>query len=47
MDRNISAVALHTEAPDFSLADFNNSPIRLSEFRGHKNVVLVFNRGFF
>lgn len=33
-------------APDFSLADTNGKAVRLSEFRGRKNVVLVFLRGF-
>jgi peroxiredoxin len=34
------------EAPDFVLDSFENKPVRLSDFRRHKNVVLVFNRGF-
>lgn len=29
-------------APDFTLPDQNNRPVRLSEFRGKKNVVLAF-----
>jgi peroxiredoxin len=33
-------------ATDFELADIDGRPVRLSEFRGHKNVVLVFLRGF-
>jgi len=33
-------------APDFSLNDLNGQPVQLSGFRGAKNVVLVFNRGF-
>ncbi len=33
-------------APDFELTDVSGKVIRLSDFRGHKNVVLVFNRGF-
>ncbi len=40
-------VQLHTPAPDFTLNDFNDQPVRLADFRSHKNVVLVFNRGFF
>jgi peroxiredoxin len=30
------------EAPDFELVDQDRKPVRLSSFRGHKNVVLVF-----
>lgn len=33
-------------APDFELPDFNGNPVRLSDFRGQKNVVLAFLRGF-
>jgi len=33
-------------APDFSLEDLNGQTFRLSDQRGHKHVVLVFNRGF-
>lgn len=33
-------------APDFELPDFNGSPVRLSDFRGQKNVILAFLRGF-
>ncbi len=39
-------VEINTPAPDFELADFNGRPFRLSDFRGEKQVVLVFNRGF-
>lgn len=38
---------MNQTAPDFSLADFNGNEVRLSDFRGSKNVLLVFNRGFF
>ena len=31
-----------TEAPDFSLKDQNGQAVRLSDFRGTKNVLLVF-----
>jgi len=37
---------LNKEAPDFTLADFNGRQVSLSDFRGQKNVLLVFNRGF-
>lgn len=33
-------------APDFTLADPQDRPVSLSDFRGQKNVVLVFTRGF-
>ncbi|MCG3120205.1 MAG: hypothetical protein ALAOOOJD_02830 [bacterium] len=39
-------VQLNTPAPDFVLNDFANKPVRLADFRGRKNVLLVFNRGF-
>jgi len=29
-------------APDFTLPDQNRNPVKLSEFRGKKNVVLAF-----
>lgn len=39
-------VILNTTAPDFSLNDFQDRKVRLSDFRGSTNVLLVFNRGF-
>jgi len=39
-------VEMNTPAPDFSLTDYQGNPIRLSDFRGKSNVLLVFNRGF-
>ena len=39
-------VKLNTNAPDFTLEDFNGNVVRLSDFRGKSNVLLVFNRGF-
>lgn len=39
-------VSINSPAPDFTLTDFLGNLIKLSEFRGQKNVLLVFNRGF-
>jgi len=39
-------IQINSQAPDFSLPDFNGQVVRLADFRGNKNVVLVFNRGF-
>ena len=33
-------------APDFTVPDLDGNPISLSDFRGDKHIVLVFNRGF-
>jgi peroxiredoxin len=42
----MARVALNQTAPDFSLPDFAGKVVSLSDFRGRKNVLLVFNRGF-
>ena len=42
----MSKVSLNTPAPDFSLEDYSGEKVSLSDFRGYKNVLLVFNRGF-
>lgn len=42
----MSQVALNTAAPDFALADFNGNLVRLSDYKGKNNVMLVLNRGF-
>jgi len=39
-------VSLNQLAPDFCLPDFSGSPVGLSQYRGRKNVLLVFNRTF-
>jgi peroxiredoxin len=35
-----------TLAPDFALTDTQGQRVALSDYRGQKHVVLVFNRGF-
>jgi peroxiredoxin len=39
-------VSLNQAAPDFTLPDFSGAPVGLSDYRGRKNVLLVFNRTF-
>jgi peroxiredoxin len=39
-------VSLSQTAPDFSLPDFSGSQVSLSDYRGRKNILLVFNRTF-
>lgn len=39
-------VKLNTPAPDFTLPDLSGREVSLSQFRGQKNVALIFNRGF-
>ncbi|MFC3894390.1 peroxiredoxin [Lentzea rhizosphaerae] len=36
------AVEVGSEAPDFTLNDYNKQPVTLSSFRGSKSVLLVF-----
>ncbi|UCD23124.1 MAG: redoxin domain-containing protein [Gemmatimonadota bacterium] len=43
--QDLERVALGTIAPNFSLTSLKGDVITLSEFRGTKNVVLVFYRG--
>ncbi len=40
------SVAVGQTAPDFELTDVEGRTIRLSDYRGRENVVLVFTRGF-
>lgn len=42
----MARVSLNQTAPDFSLADYRGEVVRLADFRGRKNVLLVFNRTF-
>jgi len=42
----MAKVQLNTPAPGFSLKDFHGQTRQLSDYRGKKNVILVFNRGF-
>ena len=39
-------VSINAKAPDFQLTEFNGNEVRLSDFQGKSNVVLIFNRGF-
>jgi peroxiredoxin len=43
---NESNIAEGRPAPDFELADSEGRQVRLSNYRGIRNVFLVFNRGF-
>ena len=42
----MSRVALNQPAPDFTLTDYTGRSVSLSDFRGRKKVLLVFNRTF-
>jgi peroxiredoxin len=39
-------VTLNAPAPDFELKNFQGELVRLLDFVGKANVLLVFNRGF-
>jgi len=39
-------VSLDATAPELSRPDFSGRPVSLSDYRGRKNVLLVFNRTF-
>lgn len=41
IDRNTASIA-----PEFSAIDTKGRTIRLSDYRGKKHILLVFNRGF-
>jgi cytochrome oxidase Cu insertion factor (SCO1/SenC/PrrC family) len=42
---DLERVKVGEPAPDFTLEDMTGKPVSLSDFRGSKNVVLVFYRG--
>jgi peroxiredoxin len=42
----MARVALNQVAPDFALDDYRGKQVRLADYRGKKNVLLVFNRTF-
>jgi peroxiredoxin len=39
-------IKIGASAPDFTAADSEGRIVRLSDYKGKKHVVLVFNRGF-
>jgi peroxiredoxin len=39
-------VSVNTPAPDFALQNYRGETVRLSDYLGKSNVLLVFNRGF-
>ncbi len=39
-------IIVGSTAHDFELTDVLGNQVKLSQFQGQKNVVLVFNRGF-
>jgi len=39
-------IRIDKPAPDFNLETFSGVPVSLSEYKGKKNLLLVFNRGF-
>lgn len=43
----MARVELNVQAPDFTLNDFNGKSVSLSDYKNRKNVLVVFNRGFF
>lgn len=42
----MAQVEINTPAPDFSLEDLSGKGFKLSNLKGHKNILLIFNRGF-
>jgi len=42
----VKQVEQDISAPGFTLDNLDDVPVRLSQYRGERRVVLVFNRGF-
>ena len=43
----MARVEVNAQAPNFTLQDFKGRSVSLTDFAGQKNVLVVFNRGFF
>ena len=43
----MARVELNVKSPAFTLNDFNGKSVSLSDYKKKKNVMVVFNRGFF
>ena len=39
-------ISLNETAPAFALPDYTGKPVSLADFKGRKNVLVVFNRTF-
>ena len=39
-------VSINAKAPDFELLDYKGNTVRLSDYKGKSNVILIFNRTF-
>lgn len=42
----MAGVELHKKAPDFEMEDYTGKKVKLSDFEGRRNVIIVLNRGF-
>lgn len=42
----MASVEVNRPAPDFEMTDYLGNRIKLSDYQGKKNVLLVLNRGF-
>lgn len=42
----MTRVELNAPAPGFTLPDFNQHPVSLSDFKGRRRILIVLNRGF-